>query len=62
MMVPDLDHIGEKLFFVVILGGLEGFENTTEIMEGDAIPEGYITNFHSLEVDINDGVMDISGF
>ena len=29
-------------------------------MEGDAIPEGYITN--CLEVDINDGAMDISGF
>ena len=54
--------LGRKIFFVVILGGLEGFESTTEIMEGGAIPEVYITNFHSLEEDINDGVMDNSGF
>ena len=32
MMVPDLDNIGEKLFFVVILGGLEGFVYTLDDM------------------------------
>ena len=30
-------------------------------MGGDDTPEGYIKKFHSIEVDIYDGIVDISG-
>ena len=43
------------------MGELEGFERKLDRTEGDAIPVGYITNLHSIVVDINNSVADISG-
>ena len=42
------------------MGGLEGLESTLNIMVEDSIPGGYIKTFHSLGVDIDHDISNIS--
>ena len=57
VLVPD--KLGGGLLNAVILGGLDGFQSTSDRTGGDAISGWYITNFHNLAVDINDGVAEL---
>ena len=59
MVVFVFDKLVDAVFWMVILVVSEDLRSTSSISGGDAIPGGYITNFQSLEVDVNDGVTDI---
>ena len=52
----------EVLFRTGILGGLGGIQRTLGRMLGYDMPRKYTINFHSLEVDINNDISDMSGF
>ena len=59
MVVFDLNELGEIILDMGIQGGLEVIQIIFEGMGGDTISGGYITIFHDLEVDINDGVTEL---
>ena len=61
-VVRILNNLGGVFFCVGILGGFEVFEITLDRMGGYFIPVGYITNVHGLEMDIKNGILNISGF
>ena len=62
MVVLVLDNLGEILFCTKIFRDLEGFDITLEILGGYAIPVWYTTKFHSIEVRIYNGIVEIGAF
>ena len=62
MVVLVLGQIEKTVFFGWVLGGLEGLERILDRTGGDAVPGGYITKFHSLEVNSNIRVAEIPSF
>ena len=53
-LVPD--KLVDVVFQMGMMVGLKGSVSTWERTGGVAIPGGYITEFQSIEVDIDDGV------
>ena len=62
MVVLLINDIGEIILGMEILGGFEVFHIILDGMGGYSMNEGYILNFHNLEMDTSNEIEYTDGF